>query len=232
MKKKAIVIHSGGMDSSLCLYKAIEDHGRENVLSLTFRYGQRHSTELAASEHICREWGVDQTILDIDCLQQITENSLINHDLEIAHNTGESPNSLVVGRNGLMVRLAAIHADSLGAKEVYTGVIEVEEANSGYRDCSRDYMDMMESILRLDLDNPQFRVMTPVVKMTKLETMEMASKMGILEFLLENTITCYEGIAQQGCMKCPACFLRNQGILEYKKKHPHFILSFLHKVNK
>lgn len=232
MKKKAIVIHSGGMDSSLCLYKAIQDYGVENVLSLTFRYGQRHSTELAASKLICAEWGVDQTILDIDCLQKITENSLTKHDLQITHVNGESPNSLVMGRNGLMVRLAAIHADSLGASKVYTGVIEVEEANSGYRDCSRTYMDMMESILRLDLDDSNFQVVTPVVKMTKLETMEMANEMGILEFLLENTITCYEGIAQQGCQKCPACFLRNQGILEYKKKHPHFILSFLHKVNK
>lgn len=67
MKKKAIVIHSGGMDSSLCLYQAIEDHGVDNVLSLTFRYGQRHAVELKAAQYICREWGVDQTILDINC---------------------------------------------------------------------------------------------------------------------------------------------------------------------
>lgn len=229
MKKKAIVIHSGGMDSSLCLYQAIQDHGAQNVLSLTFRYGQRHAVELKASQLICSEWGVDQTILDINCLSQITENSLVNHDLKIEFD-GDEPNSLVVGRNGLMVRLAAIHAESLGADQVYTGVIEVEEANSGYRDCSRSYMDLMQEILRIDLGNDQFQIQTPVVKMTKLETMEMARDFGILEFLLENTISCYEGIAQQGCGNCPACFLRNQAILEYKQKYPHFVLSFLHKI--
>ena len=66
--KKAVVVHSGGMDSSLCLALAIEEFGRENVLSLSFRYGQRHSPELAQAERICQDWGVDHTELRLDYL--------------------------------------------------------------------------------------------------------------------------------------------------------------------
>lgn len=118
MRKKAIVIHSGGMDSSLCLHQAILDHGVDEVLSITFRYGQRHSTELEAAIEINKEWGVDHIFLDIECLGEITQNSLTRHDMEISHDAGKAPNSLVLGRNGLMVRLAAIHGESLGAHEV------------------------------------------------------------------------------------------------------------------
>ena len=232
LEKKAIVIHSGGMDSTLCLHQAIADHGKGAVLSLGFSYGQRHSNELEVAAMICQEWGVERVVVNINCLQEITQNSLLNHDMSIEHIDGKSPNSLVTGRNGLMVRLAAIHGEKWGVNEVYTGVIEVEEANSGYRDCSRDYMDLMEKILQLDLDNPNFKVKTPIVKMTKLETMELAYEWGILTFALENTITCYEGIPQEGCQKCPACFLRNEGIIQFKEKYPHFILSFLHRLKK
>lgn len=232
MKKEAIVIHSGGMDSTLCLYQAILDHGKDNVVSLGFRYGQRHSSELKVADMICAEWEVERVTVDINCLQEITQNSLLKHDMEIEHIEGESPNSLVTGRNGLMVRLAAIHGEKWGVSQVYTGVIEVEEANSGYRDCSRKYMDLMQEILRLDLGNPSFKVKTPIVKMTKLETMELAYKWGILTFALENTITCYEGLPHEGCQKCPACLLRNEGIIQFKEKNPHFILSFLHRLKK
>lgn len=231
MKKKAIVIHSGGMDSSLCLYQAILDHGRENILSLSFSYGQRHEGELEIARQICERWGVDHQVLDIHCLEKITENSLTRHQMEIGYERGE-PNSLVVGRNGLMARLAAIHIDALGGDQIYMGIIEVEEANSGYRDCSRRYMDLLEKILQIDLSNPKFQIKTPIVKMTKYETMELGQSWGVLTYLLENTITCYEGFPKEGCQRCPACKLRNEGILEFKKRHPHFILSFLHKLKK
>lgn len=225
MKKEAIVIHSGGMDSSICLATAINDFQRKKVLSLSFQYGQRHSNELEKAREISKNWGVDHVVLSIDCLQEITENALMDSTIEIA-GVGEShtPNTLVVGRNGLMARLGAIHAQNLGAHCVYMGVIEVEEANSGYRDCSRRYMDLMEEILRMDLDDPEFSIRTPLVKMTKKETMELAYKQGILEYLLDETITCYKGISHLGCQECPACELRNEGIQQFKMEHPDFTL--------
>lgn len=224
MNKKALVIHSGGMDSSLCLAQALQDFSSKDVLSLSFFYGQRHSKELDRASEICKNWGVDHAVLSLDCLQEITENALTNPSKEIVREEGEPPNTLVVGRNGLMARLGAIHAESLSASCIYMGVIEVEEANSGYRDCSRYYMDLVQETLRLDLNNKNFEIRTPLVKMTKKETMEFGNRLGVLEYLLEKTITCYRGVEKLGCQNCPACYLRNEGLKQFLSENPKFSL--------
>ncbi len=226
LKKKAIVVHSGGMDSSLCLASAINEFGRDNVLSLSFHYAQRHSLELECAEKICQAWQVDHRVLTIDCLSQITHNALTDPDRAITQCSGQAPNTLVVGRNGLMARIAAIHAESLGAHCIYMGVLELESANSGYRDCTRDYMDLMQHILRIDLAHPNFEIRTPLVHMTKKQTLELGKQLGVLAYLLEHTVTCYEGIPQKGCQKCPACLLRHDGIVEFLKAHPDFKMPY------
>jgi len=231
MKKQAVVVHSGGMDSSLCLKLAIDEYGSENVLALAFSYGQRHSVELEQGAKICKTWGIDRVVIDIPFMSAIATNALTDSKLEIQHDEGEAPNTLVTGRNGLMARIASIHAESLGAQSIYMGVIEVEEANSGYRDCSRKYMDLIQAALRLDFDNQSFEIKTPLVFMTKKETMELGYKLGVLDFLLEETITCYEGVPHYGCGKCPACKLRNEGISEFLKEHPGFEFSFKENYN-
>ena len=139
MKKKAVVVHSGGMDSSLCLALAVKEFGATNVLSLSFDYDQRHLEELNRAREISAHFGTDHAELNLSCLGQITESALIGKTKKIEHKTGEAPNTLVVGRNGLMARLAGIHAHSLGAQCIYMGVMELEGANSGYRDCSREF---------------------------------------------------------------------------------------------
>lgn len=216
MDKKAIVIHSGGMDSSICLALAIRDFGVENVESLSFNYGQRHSPELLAAKRICQEWEVDHTVINVEVLNQVTTNALMDPSISIEDQNG-IPNTMVLGRNGLMARLGAIYGHHKNASMIYMGVIEVEAANSGYRDCSREYMDLMEQVLRMDLDNPRFEIRTPLSYMTKAETLALADSLSVLEFLLEHTITCYEGIGGKGCKKCPSCELRNDGIKEYFK---------------
>lgn len=226
MNKSAIVVHSGGMDSSICLAQAIQDFNASDVLALSFTYGQRHSEEIKRAQKIAAHFSVDHAIVDINCLAEITENALTNSEIQIKHEENSAPNTLVVGRNGLMARLAAIHADHLGANAIYMGVIEVESANSGYRDCSRDYMDKMQQIMRIDLDREDFEIRTPIVKMNKYETMSFAYQLGVLEFLLENTITCYEGIERYGCGNCPACKLRNEGISKFVKANPSFNFSY------
>jgi len=215
MKTDAIVVHSGGMDSSICLKLAILEFGKDNVLSLSFTYNQRHANEVIQAAKIASHFGVRHLVLNIDCLQEITENALINHSTLIKHVANQSPNTLVVGRNGLMARIAAIHAGQLKASCIFMGVIEVEASNSGYRDCSRAYMDLMEEILRIDLDDPNFSIRTPLVFLTKRETMQLAESLGVLQYLLDETITCYEGLFQPGCKICPACNLRNAGLQEY-----------------
>jgi len=230
MKKKAVVVHSGGMDSSLCLALAAQEFGPENVLSLSFVYGQRHSTEISRARLISDYLKVDHTELDLSFMTQITESALIGTHQKIEHNTGEAPNTLVVGRNGLMARIAGIHAQSLGAGCIYLGVMELEEANSGYRDCSRKYMDLIQAALRLDFNDPNFEIRTPLVFLNKKQTMELGLSLGVLEFFLEHTITCYEGIEKEGCLKCPACKLRNQGLKIFSLEHPEVKYSYREKI--
>lgn len=218
MTKQTVVIHSGGMDSSICLALAIEAFGKENVLSLSFSYGQRHMPELEKAALICRTWDVDHVVIELNALKEITDNALVNSSLSIKKEEGRPPNTLVVGRNGLMARLGAIHADHLGAGSIYMGVMGVEGANSGYRDCSREYIDLKQQILRIDFGNPHFEIRTPLVHMTKCESLEVADRLGVLDFLLEETISCYEGLPKHGCGSCPACKLRSQGIAEFFAK--------------
>jgi 7-cyano-7-deazaguanine synthase len=213
------------MDSSLCLALATREFGPSQVLSLSFSYQQRHSIELRQAALICANWQIDHQVLDISCLSEITENSLTRHSMLIQAEPGTVPNTLVVGRNGLMARIAAIHAHHLGASFIDMGVIEVESANSGYRDCSRSYMNMLQEILRIDLDLPHFEIRTPLVFMTKKETMELGYQMGVLQYLWENTVSCYNGLKRAGCQQCPACRLRNEGMAQFLKEHPDFELG-------
>jgi len=216
--KQVIVIHSGGMDSTLCLAEAKTLYGKENVLSLSFFYGQRHQVELVQAKKICLDWGIDHECVDVSFFKKMTSNALLDSKIQIEHVPGSEPNTLVVGRNGLMARLGAIRANALGASLVYLGVVEVDQ--SGYRDCSREYMDRMEEILRIDLKDPEFQIITPLVFMTKMETMERAKELGVLSYLLEETVSCYEGLMRQGCEKCPACRLKNAAIQQYKLTYP------------
>lgn len=227
---KTIVVHSGGMDSSICLALAVKEFGAKNVLSLGFSYGQRHSNELDHAQKIADYFKVKRVVIDLNCLNEITDNALTNRHIEIKHEKGEAPNTLVTGRNGLMARVAAIHAEHLGADSIYMGIIEVEEANSGYRDCSRKYMDLIEKALRLDFDNLEFEIKTPLVYLTKKQTFDLIENKKDLLFLVENTITCYEGIPKEGCRKCPACTLRNNGLKEYVSSHPSFEFSYKNRV--
>lgn len=227
INKKAIVIHSGGMDSSLCLALATREFGQQNVLSMSFNYEQRHSIELQQAAKICRDWHIDHIVLDIHCLQEITEDAITHPEIDIVFDKKtHNPNTLVMGRNGLMARLGAIHAQHLGAHCIYMGVIHVETEHMGYRDCSRHYMDLMQEILRIDLANPLFEIRTPIVDMTKKETLVLAHQLGILEYLLRETITCYRGVPQAGCQNCPSCYLRNKGIREFAQEYPDIVLPY------
>ncbi len=227
MKKKALVVHSGGMDSSLCLALAIKEFGATNVLALSFDYGQRHQVELTQAQKIAAHFHVDHTTLKLECLNEITENAL-TRSIDIAH-SDKCPNTLVAGRNGLFARLAGIHAYGLGAKVISLGIMELEVANSGYRDCSREYMDLIQRALRMDFAQSDFEISTPLVSMTKLESMELGFNLGVLEFLLEETVTCYEGIKHEGCGQCPACLLRNAGLREFLKSN-QINFSWRHKL--
>jgi 7-cyano-7-deazaguanine synthase len=92
------------------------------------------------------------------------------------------------------------------------GIIEEDASFTGYRDCTRHYMDMKQEILRLDLADPAFEIRTPLVHLTKVETLQLSKRLGILDFLLKETISCYRGIAKTGCGDCPSCHIRNNAL--------------------
>jgi len=219
MSYETIVLHSGGMDSSLCLLLAAREYGREHVLSLGFRYGQRHDVELKAAEAIAAYYGIQRKVIDLAPLPGWDTSSLIDHSLPI-QSAERCPNSCVVGRNGLFLMMAAPMARSVGAHNLVIGVMEREGAHSGYPDCSRLYIDSVQTVIRFDLSDPFFSIQTPLIHMSKAETMECADRLGVLEFLLQHTVTCYNGIPLSGCQKCPSCTLRNEGIVDFYRRHP------------
>ncbi len=225
LKKKAIVLLSGGMDSAICLGVAIKKWGKKNILAVSFNYQQRHGIELQLAKKRCHDQVIDHQVIDLSVLTKITENSLVNHQEKIDR---KKLNTMVIGRNGLMAMITGIKAYLHGAEEIYLGVMELEIANSGYRDCSRHYMDLIEKILKIDLNQSNFQIQTPLIYMSKLETLELAHKLKLLPELFENTISCYQGVLNYGCGHCPACLLRNSAIKEFIEKYPRIHFSYRH----
>ncbi|MCT8715431.1 7-cyano-7-deazaguanine synthase QueC, partial [Glaesserella parasuis] len=129
---KAVVIFSGGQDSTTCLFLAIEEFGKENVEVVTFQYGQRHAIELDKARWIAQDLGVKQTLIDTSVIKAITTNALMDDQAEIKQ-TGNTPNTFVDGRNALFLLYTAIYAKSQGIQTIYTGVCETDF--SGYPDC-------------------------------------------------------------------------------------------------
>lgn len=224
--KHAVVVLSGGMDSAICLSLAVKNFGANNVTAITFNYGQRHILEKEAAIKISRYFEVEHLCIDLSFFSELTTNALLDHNIPLTNNQNNTPNTLVVGRNGLFVRLGAIHAHFRGASHLFIGVLGLEASNSGYRDCSREYFDLMEKVLRIDLGTDNFWIHTPLVDMTKRETLNLAYSLNSLKFILENSITCYNGVKDFGCGICAACELRNNGIQQFLQDNPNFDFSY------
>lgn len=210
--KKALVIFSGGQDSTTCLLQAIRDYGVHNVSTITFQYGQRHEIELNKSQWIAEKLGVAQTFIDTSVIKAVTHSALTDASVTIEHNDGEPyPNSIVEGRNALFLLLAGCHAKENGITDIIIGVCETDF--SGYPDCRDVFIKSMNVTLNLAMDY-KFNVITPLMYLTKAETWALADQMGHLDFIREYTHTCYEGV-DGGCGQCPSCQLREQGLATY-----------------
>ena len=211
---KAVVGLSGGQDSATALALAVRRHGAANVAAVTFAYGQRHALETKYARALARRFGVAAwKRVKLGFYSEITDNALLKKDAEIVREKGaKCPNTVVEGRNAIFLQLAAVWAKSLGATEVWTGVSEADF--SGYPDCRAEFIRAQQRAMRLALDWP-IRVVTPFMSMTKAEEWALAERLGILEVIERETLTCYNGIPGSGCGKCPACVLRNRGYREF-----------------
>lgn len=207
--EKAIVVFSGGQDSTTCLFWALENF--DYVEAVTFLYGQRNETELDSAKKITNDFGVKHTILDMNLLNQLTDNAMTRKDMEIKE-TDDIPNTFVPGRNHIFFSFAAIHAKQIDAKNIITGVSETDF--SGYPDCRNDFIQSLNKTLNLAMDE-NFQILTPLMWKTKKEVWQMADEMEKLEYIQKHTTTCYDGIIGDGCGSCPACKLRKQGLDAY-----------------
>ncbi len=208
--RKAVVIFSGGQDSTTCLIQAIRDYGVNNVEAVTFQYGQRHAVELQKAQWIAQDLGVKQTLIDTSVIKTITNNAMMS-DKAIEQDENGMPNTFVDGRNALFLLYAAIYAKGQGITDLITGVCETDF--SGYPDCRDVFVKSMNVTLNLAMDY-QFNIRTPLMYLTKAQTWQLADELGALDYVRRHTHTCYLGV-EGGCGTCPSCVLRKKGLQEY-----------------
>lgn len=212
-KEKAIVVFSGGQDSTTCLFWALKRF--EEVIAVTFDYNQRHKTEIDCAINITQELGIVHHIIDMQLLNQLAPNALTRVDIDVTDGEeGELPSTFVPGRNLLFLSFAGVVASQVGAKHIITGVCETDF--SGYPDCKDIFIKSLNVTLNLAMDK-QFIIHTPLMWINKAETWKLADELGALDFVRTKTLTCYNGIIAEGCGECPACKLRKRGYDDYIK---------------
>ncbi len=236
MHTSALVLFSGGQDSTTCLAYALSKY--EQVETVAFDYRQRHHVELTQRLHVIEalrnqfpEWAQrlgDDHLLDVAVLGEVSETSL-TRDTAMAMQANGLPNSFVPGRNLLFLTLAAALAYRRGLDVLVTGVCETDF--SGYPDCRDDTMKAMQIALSLGMDK-RFLIETPLMWIDKAATWQLAHALGeqsgvteggtaLVDLIVEHTHTCYLGERTQrhvwgyGCGTCPACALRAKGYDAY-----------------
>ena len=211
-EQDALVLFSGGQDSTTCLYWA-KQHFR-NVHALCFTYGQRHSQEVENARRIAEMAGTPFQILDAGIISRLAPNSLTDFSMQMdeVQPAGSYPNTFVPGRNLLFLTFAATIAYAKGIKHLVTGVSEADY--SGYPDCRDTFIRSANATLNLAMDK-QFVIHTPLMWRNKKEVWWLADDLGVFDIVKNETLTCYNGILAEGCGHCPACKLRNKGLQEY-----------------
>ncbi len=208
--EKALVVFSGGQDSTTCLFWALENF--KEVETVTFDYNQRHDLEIEVAQEIAKELGVNNRVLDMSLISQLSANALTRDDIEIEEKDGELPSTFVEGRNHLFLSFAAVLGKQIGAKHIITGVSETDF--SGYPDCRDGFIKSLNVTLNLSMDD-QFVIHTPLMWRDKKEVWQLSDELGALDFVQNRTLTCYNGVMAEGCGECPACQLRREGLDAY-----------------
>lgn len=203
----AVILHSGGQDSTTCLAWALKKF--DEVTLISFDYGQRHKAEIDAAKKIAKKLKLKHEVLKLPIIKQLTKNALIDKTIKIKQGKN-MPSTFVDGRNAIFLNVAAIYAKQLKIPNIVTGVCQTDY--SGYPDCRNDFIKSMQKTLRLAMEFP-FKIHTPLMFLTKAQTVALMDKLGGLD-LLKYTHTCYEGLSP-ACGKCPACKLRIKGFKEY-----------------
>ena len=235
---KAVVVFSGGQDSTTVLGMALQA-GNE-VVALSFDYGQKHAVELEQAKKIAAALNVEHRIIDVKAFGQLVggksalvdQSQSVNDQSPLAHMPAGIPASFVPNRNALFLTIAHGFAQTIGADSVWTGVCETDY--SGYPDCRHEFILSLQKALNVGyLTNIQ--IVTPLMWATKAGTFQLAEEAGVLDLVLNESHTCYNGVRGasngidgllpavdsihdwgHGCGVCPACQLREKGWNEYQ----------------
>lgn len=210
---KAIVVFSGGQDSTTCVIQALTQY--DEVHGITFNYGQRHSQEVDIAKQLGQNLELaSHKILDVSMLNELAISALTRDEISVSNEIMANglPNTFVPGRNILFLTLAGIYAYQIGATAVITGVCETDY--SGYPDCRHDFIKAMENALNQGMER-ELNLVTPLMWLNKAQTWALADRYQQLELVRDQTLTCYNGIIGSGCKTCPACLLRQKGLDEY-----------------
>lgn len=213
---EAVVIFSGGQDSTTCLLWAMKRY--QKVTAVSFDYGQRHKKELECAKEIAAALDVEWHVLDMTLLNQLAPNSLTRQNIAVDEEAPEegTPNSVVDGRNMLFLTFAAVFAKQRGITDLVTGVSQSDF--SGYPDCRDVFIKSLNTTLNLAMDYT-FCIETPLMWIDKADTWKLADDFGGLELVRDKTLTCYNGIKGDGCGSCPSCKLRSRGYEEFVRRY-------------
>lgn len=216
IKNSALVLFSGGQDSTVCLAWALKTY--DHVETIGFDYGQVHAIEMDCRSSLLEKLhpqGEDH-VLDLPVLSEISHSSL-TQDMEIEMQKNGLPNSFVPGRNILFLTTAAMLAYRKGISNLVTGVCETDY--SGYPDCRSGFITSMADSLRQGMET-ELQIQTPLMNIDKAQTWEMAYDLGgqqLVDLIISDSHTCYRGDRSHlhawgyGCATCPACELRQKG---------------------
>lgn len=209
---EALVVFSGGQDSTTCLFWALRNFRK--VHTITFTYGQKHTLEVEMARKIAEEAGVSFHLQDVSFISQIGTSSLTDTSIEMDQEKPEGgfPNTFVPGRNMFFLAVAAVYAREHGIRHLVTGVSQTDF--SGYPDCRDSFIKSMNVTLNLAMDE-QFVIHTPLMWIDKQETWALADSLGVFDLVRHKTLTCYNGVPGDGCGHCPSCKLRNEGLRLY-----------------
>ncbi len=221
-KNKALTVFSGGQDSTTCLYWALQHF--DEVHTITFSYGQKHSFEVEVARKIAGKAGVDFHLVDISTIAGIGKNSLTDSAIAMDQEKPEGgwPNTFVPGRNMFFLSIAAVYARERGIFDLVTGVSQTDF--SGYPDCRDSFIRSLNVTLNLAMEE-QFVIHTPLMWLDKAQTWALADSLGVFDIVRNETLTCYNGVPGDGCGHCPSCRLRKEGLEKYLSDRESFQCS-------
>lgn len=223
MNAQALVVLSGGQDSTTCLYWALDKFGSNAVEAITFDYGQRHRVELGCAARVAEFAGVSHKVMPIDTFAALGGNALTDRNIGVQKDVDLEtglPNTFVPGRNIVFLTFAAAYAWQRNIEHLVTGVAQTDY--SGYPDCRQETIEALQLTIRLGMAS-NVVIHTPLMSLSKKETVLLARDLGALE-AMALTHTCYDG-RRPPCGECPACELRARGFNEAGIEDPLLAIS-------